>query len=575
MLRFHVKNAKMNSFLTHAEGPFEFGRGPRGDVERCIIEDPLVSRNQLRVEEISGRRVRIDNVSGTNPVLLGDGNRIEIGTSRQLSPPLSLFVGSTTILIDFERETPACEKTEFLDIIGFKKTLAQLGEVPSAQTLMQWLETALELQQEAEDLPDLFDRTARALVEMIGLDMGAVLMLDGQEWKSVAKRARGGMGSFEYSSTMLRRLVEQRRTCFCNDEDVPITVSLRETFAVVVSPIFNVQRDLIGALYGRKASSIGRSQKKITPLEAQVVQLFASAASTRLAKTEATRIRTQFEQFFSPELVRELQNNPKLLEGQEKEITILMCDLRGFSRLSEDLGPQKTCELMRDVMERFTARIAEQGGVIVDYAGDGIFAMWNAPVSQDDHAARACRAALAIADELPKLNERWQSVAGGQLQAGIGINTGLALVGNTGSNRRLKYGPHGNSVNLASRIQDVTKKLGLPLLITGSTQARLPPEFATRRLCTARVRGIVGTVVLFELHGRDASPVWLRRRDEYEAALAEYESGDWCKACQHLVGLIELDRSEQGNDLATVKLVRKAWECLESREDIDPVIDLV
>ena len=147
-------------------------------------------------------------------------------------------------------------------------------------------------------------------------------------------------------------------------------------------------------------------------------------------------------------------------------------------------------------------------------------------------------------------------------------------VGNTGSQRRLKYGPHGNTVNLASRIQDVTKKLGLPMLIAGSTRERLPPEFATRRLCTARVRGIAGTVVLFELHDSATSPEWLRRRDEYEAALAEYESGDWCKACQHLVGLIELDRSQEGADLATVKLVRKAWECLERREDMDPVIDL-
>jgi hypothetical protein len=86
-----------NSSFVHGEGPFEFGRGPRGDLERYIIEDPCVSRNQLRVQEIPGRRVRIENVSRTNPVLLDDGKRIETGTSVQLLPPVSLYVGITTI----------------------------------------------------------------------------------------------------------------------------------------------------------------------------------------------------------------------------------------------------------------------------------------------------------------------------------------------------------------------------------------------------------------------------------------------------------------------------------------------
>jgi adenylate cyclase len=235
-----------------------------------------------------------------------------------------------------------------------------------------------------------------------------------------------------------------------------------------------------------------------------------------------------------------------------------------------------TCELIRDVMDRFTAQIIEQGGVIVDYAGDGILAMWNAPVSQEDHAHRACRAALAMLAQLPELNNRWQSVAGVELRAGIGINTGTALVGNTGSNRKLKYGPHGSTVNLASRVQDATKKLGLPLLITHSTQERLPrSDFVTRRLCTARMPGIHGTAVLFELRNCEPSPCWIRWRDEYEAALADYETGEWGKACQRFVGLMELGQGDDRVDVATVKLVRKAWEFIERREGVDPVIDLI
>jgi adenylate cyclase len=225
-------------------------------------------------------------------------------------------------------------------------------------------------------------------------------------------------------------------------------------------------------------------------------------------------------------------------------------------------------------MDQFTSRIIEHGGVVVDYAGDGILALWNAPVQQEDHAMRACRAALAMRDDLPELNEKWTSLAEGQLAAGIGINTGIALVGNTGSTRRLKFGPHGHTVNLASRVQDATKKLGLPLLITGSTRDKLPAEFASRRLCTARVAGIKGTVMLHELRGLDSPPDWLRQRDVYEAALADFEAGRWCNACQALVTLTGLDEAENRFDIPTVKLLRKAWESLEKREVLDPVVDL-
>ena len=169
-------------------------------------------------------------------------------------------------------------------------------------------------------------------------------------------------------------------------------------------------------------------------------------------------------------------------EGRTDEVTVLFSDLRGFTALSERLGPQKTCRMFRDMMERLSERIVEHGGVIVDYAGDGILAMWNAPVKQADHAARACRAGLAMLGELPALNSRWGEVAAGSLALGIGINTGEALVGNTGSLRKFKYGPHGPPVNLASRVQDATKETGIAAFDHGgyyATACRLaayPPD---------------------------------------------------------------------------------------------------
>jgi adenylate cyclase len=226
-------------------------------------------------------------------------------------------------------------------------------------------------------------------------------------------------------------------------------------------------------------------------------------------------------------------------------------------------------------MERLTERIVEHGGAIVDYAGDGILAMWNAPLKQADHAARACRAALAMLGELPELNARWSGEAAGSLVLGIGINTGEALVGNTGSQRKFKYGPHGHTVNVASRIQDATKRFKLPSLITEPTRACLPADFLTRRIGRVVLPGVAQPVVAYELFGRDQSPEWVHLRDTYEAALALFEAGQWARACHALTPLLDADGERAIYDWPTLKLMRRAWDCLESPPDpFDPIIEV-
>ena len=165
----------------------------------------------------------------------------------------------------------------------------------------------------------------------------------------------------------------------------------------------------------------GRSPE-ISPLEAQLTQVLAAAVAAGLARVEseaqASRRRVQFEQFFTSDLVAALDSDPALLEGREREVTVLFADIRGFSAVSERLSPRLTCELVRDVMEHLTARIMESAGVVVDYVGDGLLAMWNAPLEQPDHAVRACRAALAMRDGLPELNRNWQDRLRGNLGLG-------------------------------------------------------------------------------------------------------------------------------------------------------------
>src|SRR5205814_5749276 len=133
------------------------------------------------------------------------------------------------------------------------------------------------------------------------------------------------------------------------------------------------------------------------------------------------------------------------------------------------------------------------------HIGDELMAMWGAPQAQPDHAVRAVRAALAIRGALPELNLCWAETLGEPMGLGIGLNTGPARVGNTGSQYKFKYGPLGNTVNLASRVQGLTKYLRCPLLVTAATRAGLDDRFLARRVCKTRVVNISTPVDLYEV----------------------------------------------------------------------------
>lgn len=245
---------------------------------------------------------------------------------------------------------------------------------------------------------------------------------------------------------------------------------------------------------------------------------------------ERKRLReAEFKQFFPPQLAREFARHPDLrdMEGKFADVSLLFCDIRGFSTITERLGPRETVRWLRAVMGDLSGCVIDNGGVLVDYAGDELLAMWGAPSEIPDHAERACATALEMMERIPRLNEVWSSVIGAQTDFGIGINSGRALVGNIGTDRKFKYGPLGNTVNLASRVQGVTKRLQTNLLVTGATRDALPQQTfggRMRRVCKVRVINIDEPVHLYEV-AVDPGPSWTQLRDQYERALASFEAG--------------------------------------------------
>ena len=229
--------------------------------------------------------------------------------------------------------------------------------------------------------------------------------------------------------------------------------------------------------------------------------------------------------------------------------------------------------MMGDVMDHLTNRVLEFSGVIINYAGDGMAAMWNAPTDQLNHADLACQTALAMQTEMQQLNDAWSEKAGVPLVIGIGINSGSAQVGNAGSSRRIKYGPMGHSVNLASRVEGATKYLGVPILITEHTLQELTSSVTSRRLCQVRVVGITQPVSLYELSATNPAPQWTELKGHYEKALTAFEDRDYASSSKLVDQLMASDFHRSDRPLQI--LSDRIQDAIDGDADeFDPVFEL-
>lgn len=584
MISIQITNKKQNQRFEHSKGPLEFGRGPRRQFERFVVNDIFVSRDQLRVEETERGKAVLQNLSLKQPIVISDGSTLTTGDAREIELPVRVALGETTIEIDPVPDEAIIHQTLLtipqplgnVESTILFKPLKDLGDAPDPSTLARWVETVIALQRSAAGSPDFYDRTAQALVTLVGLDLGMVLLRQDWTWNIGGSFPPDYKSNTPFSRTLLSHAVSERRTFYQDLETWRAKAeSLQGIDAVVVSPIFDQKDEVIGALYGSRGQRLHGTVAGIKPLEAQMVQLLATAVGANLSRSLAIRKRVQFEQFFAPELVRELERDPTLLDERTEDVSVLVCSLNTPANLIDKLGPKLTSRLIREAMEKLSDRIVEHAGVIVNYEGAGVVAMWNAPLRQEDHVLQACGTALAMLGELSELNEKWEEKVGDKLELGIGIDVGSALVGAMGSGHKFQYGPFGPVVATARCVQEATRKLTCPVLITGPARDRLPEVIATRRLCQVRGGGLPAPVDLYELHGVTGSRDWMVRRDVYESALMLYETSQWSKALQALKRLAELAEHKDRADVPTLRLMKRVKEYADHPPQVfEPAFDL-
>ena len=410
--------------------------------------------------------------------------------------------------------------------------IERLGVSPSSATLARWFATLELLQHSTAGSQEFFSSVARAATNPGGMTAGLVILREHDDWVTVGSHLPDPTLGISYCYDLLERVLEDGRTHY-HDASEDADHLPPGTDSVVAAPVLDNDGKVQGVVYGYRSTRNRNKRRSIRALEALWMQMLAgsmSAALSRLkAETEAARQAVLLEQAFSPKVVREITENPAALAGQERETTILFADLRDSTRISETLSAEENYELLGHLLDRLTLEVRNCDGVIIDYYGDGLAAMWNAPTTQPDHARLACRAALAMQQAVDSLNEVWQHRIGQSIRVGIGINTGTSRVGNAGSQTRLKYGPRGTAVVVASRLESATKHLGRPILITEPVVNELGENAVVQRVCRVRLAGITQPVNAFELHSLDrpvAPEELLQQICEYELALEHFENGD-------------------------------------------------
>jgi class 3 adenylate cyclase/CHASE2 domain-containing sensor protein len=324
--------------------------------------------------------------------------------------------------------------------------------------------------------------------------------------------------------------------------------TLLGSFDISTSRRYGAAGAILVALFASGGALFYERSILIPLLEPSLALLLATWATEAITGAEAKKqrafINSAFARYLNPQLVKQLSADPGKLQlgGESRDMTLLFCDIRGFTTISEKFDAQGLTRFINRFLTPMTDLILAHQGTIDKYMGDAIMAFWNAPLDDADHARHACLAALQMRVRLDELNQQWRSEAeqAGQsfieVHIGIGLNSGLCCVGNVGSDQRFDYSVLGDDVNLASRLEGQSKTYGVDIVI-GENTAQAVGDLAILELDSIKVKGKTKPVRIFALVGDQSLAMdenFRYLKAEHDAMLIAFRQQDWQGAATHL-----------------------------------------
>ncbi len=463
---------------------------------------------------VNGRRITRYKLKDGDEIAMG-GSLLVFHCSRQATGPNGAGVTmvqsvAPQVLASVQAEDPRQSQS------GFRPE-REIKDVADLRRDYEKLRIANEFHRQVgleRDLPTLYDKILKVAFDLLNADNGVILLVEPgtERLRPEAVRRRKG-GDVMLSQTLLDQVVCTREGVLTQDAIIDsrfsaaasiVAQGIRSAMAV---PLLS-KGELWGVLYLDTRERAGAfTEKDLRLLSGIAAQAAVAIENVELARRieQEAETRAHLSRFLSPALVEQAQRGHLDLKkgGELVEVSVLFADIRGFTSMTERAQPQEIVALLNEFFELTVDEVFAHGGVLDKFIGDCLMALWGAPVVRPDDPARAIRAAIDMQQSLVEYNRERAEQGKTQVAMGIGINTGLAVVGNMGSSKRLEYTAIGDSVNLASRLCSLAGEG--QIVVSGLTLERGGAGIHARALPEAKVKGKEKPVPVFEVLGLQAT----------------------------------------------------------------------
>ncbi|MEA3430605.1 MAG: adenylate/guanylate cyclase domain-containing protein [Nanoarchaeota archaeon] len=305
-------------------------------------------------------------------------------------------------------------------------------------------------------------------------------------------------------------------------------------YIVFLSVVLLIFTDTWISFYGANVKNFFTQYRFLFTFIPLVIYFLYSYLDTKRRKEqkEKEKIKSAFKQYVMPAIIDEMLKDPAKLKlgGEKKNLTILFSDIRGFTTISEKLGPEKLVELLNEYLTAMTDIVLENRGVVDKFIGDAIMAFWNAPLDDPKHTRQAVQSAIDMIKALKKCNKDWSARGFPEVKIGIGLNSGDVIVGNMGSEQRFDYTCLGDHVNLSARLESSNKFYGTEIIISDNIYEQVKGHFIVRELDKVIVKGKTVPIIIHEvLLDYEHVEKWknalsMYRKKRFSNALAVFES---------------------------------------------------